>query len=175
MKKRGDKSPHAFPLRKKSRGQMKLSFNMIFSLILIVVFLGFGIFAITKFLGMQKATQILNFKTNLQEDVDEIWRSSKGSQEISYTLPSSIKEVCFVDFSKTIREEYGDLTRVNNGFENLAFFPVGSGDGNDATKINHINLEQITLERNPYCVQVKKGKVSMTLSKNYGDALVLIS
>ncbi len=128
-----------------------------------------------KFLDMQKATQIVQFKTALQEDIDKIWKSSKASQEVSYILPNSIKQVCFVNFSKGLDEAHKDLARVYTGYENMAFFPVGSGKGNDATKIKDIDIESITSERNPYCIPVKKGKVSMKLSKADGDASVKIS
>lgn len=159
----------------KKQGQIQLSFNMIFSIILIIVFLGFGIFAIMKFLGMQKATLILEFKTDLQEDVNNIWKSSKASQKVSYSLPESIKEVCFFDYNEDLTEKYRDISLLIQGEENMAFFPIGSGDGNDVTKINHLDISKIISEQNPYCIEVNKGKISMTLSKNYEDALVFIS
>jgi len=39
------------------RGQLKLSFGMIFSIILIIVFLGFAFFGIQKFMDYQKSIQ----------------------------------------------------------------------------------------------------------------------
>lgn len=157
----------------RGRGQMKLSFGMIFSILLIIVFLGFGIFAIIKLLGMQDATQILNFKTDLQEDVDTIWKSSKGSQEVSYSLPEAIEEVCFF-YGEDLENKYDDFVLLRMGSENMGFYPFGSAEGNDVTRINNIDIEEMTFDRNPKCFQVNKGKVSMTLSKDYGDALVSI-
>ena len=154
---------------------MQLSFGMIFSIILIVAFLVFAIFAITKFIGMGEDVKLLDFKTGLQEDVDKMWKGGQGSQELEYFLPNKIKEVCIVDFdSRFSSEKYSDFQRVYYGEENLAFYPVGSADGLDSTKIKNLDVEKITLERNPKCFVVENGKVKIILSKKFEDTLVLM-
>ena len=65
------------------RGQMKLSFCMIFSIILILAFLAFTVYAIRKFLGIQTSVQIGKFGDDLQTDVDKMWRGSQGSEVCS--------------------------------------------------------------------------------------------
>ena len=79
---------------------MKLSFGMIFSIILIVVFLFFTFFAVKKFLEIPRSVQIGKFKEGLQEDIDSIWRGSQGYQEVSYNLPKKIEKV----YSKEIKD-----------------------------------------------------------------------
>ena len=154
---------------------MQLSFGMIFSIILIVAFLAFAIFAITSFVNTGEDLKLLDFKTGLQEGVDKLWKGGQGSQELEYFLPNDVQEVCIVDFdSRFSSEKYSDFQRVFYGEENLAFYPVGSADGLDSTKINHIDVEKITLERNPKCFVVENGKVKITLSKNFEDTLVLM-
>ena len=71
-------------------------------------------------------------------------------------------------------DKYRDFRLIYFGEENLAFYPVGSAKGLDATKISHINVEKIIEYRNPKCFVVEKGKVKITISKNFGDSLVVL-
>lgn len=133
---------------------MKLSFGMIFSIILIIIFISFAFFAIKKFIGIQDAMKIGQFGDQLQSDVDKLWRGSQGSQEVEYFVPSKIESVCFVD------DEY----------ENLVFHSESFIEGK---KIEHIDIEKIT-EDGDFCIDVVKGKIKMTVKKNYEEALVTI-
>ncbi len=137
------------------RGQMKLSFGMIFSIILIVIFIAFAFYAIKTFLGIQDEMKIGQFVNGLQSDVDKMWKGSQGSQEVEYLLPSKIESVCFKD------DEY----------ENLIF---RSDDFIGGKEIKHINITKITEAENPFCIENVKGKVKMIIKKDYGEALVEI-
>ena len=139
----------------KKRGQMKISFGMIFSIILIIIFVSFAFFAVKKFMGIQDAMKIGQFGDRLQSDIDKLWRGSQGSQEVEYFLPSKIESVCFVD------DEY----------ENLVFHSESFIEGK---KIDNIDIEKIT-EEGDFCIDVIKGKIKMTIKKDYGEALVIIS
>ena len=139
----------------KKRGQMKISFGMIFSIILIIIFVSFAFFAVKKFMGIQDAMKIGQFGDSLQSDVNQLWRGSQGSQEVEYFLPSKIESVCFVD------DEY----------ENLVFHSESFIEGK---KIDNIDIEKIT-EEGDFCIDVIKGKIKMTIKKDYGEALVIIS
>ena len=144
---------------KEERGQMQLSFGMIFSIILIILFVAFAFFAINKFLGLQRIAQVGQFVDGLQTDVDKIWKGSQGSQEVQYFLPKKIKKVCFTD------DEYG----------NLFFDPLGSSEGMDSIEIKHIDIEKITGNEDPFCIENIDGKVKMTVKKSFGEALVIIT
>ncbi len=137
-------------------GQMKLSFGMIFSIILIVIFIAFAFYAIRIFLGIQDEMKIEQFGHGLQTDVDKMWKSSHGSQEVEYLLPSKIESVCFAD------DEYQNLIFHSEEF-------VGG------KKIQHIDIEKITEDENPFCVENIKGKIKMIIKKDYGEALVTIT
>ena len=63
---------------------MRLSFGMIFSIILIVIFLAFSVYAIKKFLGIQKTAQVSEFLNNIQTNINQMWRGSEGSVEREY-------------------------------------------------------------------------------------------
>ncbi len=140
----------------KKSGQLHLSFGMIFSVILIIVFLSFGFYAITKFIDFQRTIQIEKFLSDFQNDVNKMWKGVQGSQEVTYSLPTKITSVCFED----------------DDFQNLAFTSkeIIKGD-----KIENIYIEKITENENPYCIQNTKGKISLTIVKDYGETLVRIT
>lgn len=141
------------------RGQMRLSFGMIFSIILMIIFIAFAFFAINKFLGMQRIAQVGQFTDGLQTDVDKMWKGSQGSREVEYSLPKKIKEVCFRD------DEYG----------NLFFYPLDSSEGFNSIEIKHIDIEKIIENENPFCIKNIDGKVKMIVKKSFGEELVMIT
>ena len=140
------------------KGQLKLSFGMIFSIILIIIFISFAFYAIQKFLGMQRAIQVGQFIDDLQSDVDKLWKGVQGSQEVEYTLPKKIKRICFKD------DEY----------ENMFFYPEGSFEGFNSIEIKHIDIKKITKEKNPFCIENTNGKIKIIIKKDYGEELVTL-
>jgi len=63
------------------KAQLKLSFGMIFSIILIVIFIASAFYAVQKFIGVQNIIQVEKFANDFQNDIDKIWRGSQGNQE----------------------------------------------------------------------------------------------
>jgi len=170
---------------KRGKGQMELSFGMIFSIILIIIFLAFAFWAIEQFLNTGKSTQIVKFKNDLQTDVDRIWKGDIGSwtPESGYSLPKQIKYVCFMNFSDSNgargnnKDLYSDLLQASNSgnFVNTVFYPYGSGAGLDYFELKHIDLNKMTVDDNPYCIQNNNGVVKLTVKKDsYTDTLVTI-
>ncbi len=135
---------------------MKLSFGMIFSIILIIIFIAFSFYGIKKFLEFQDTVKIEQFVNGLQSDVNKMWQSSGGgSTKVDYLLPLKIQDVCFKD----------------DDYENLIFHSDKFAGGG---KIEHINISKIT-EDGDFCVENIKGKVKIIIEKNYGDSLVTIT
>lgn len=160
-------------------GQMKLSFGMIFSIILMVVFMAFAFYAIQKFLELQNSIQVAKFSRDLQEDIDKMWKGSQGVQQQEYFLPSKIKYACIIDYSgpnEIGRYEnfYNELNQFYSENENLFFYPPGSAQGFDAKWIKHIDLEKITNAENPFCFENIKGKTKIIIKKEFGEALVTL-
>ena len=148
------------------KGDLNISFGMIFSIILIVAFLAFAFYAIKTFLGVQKTAQAAIFRDDLQKDIDEIWKSPQGTQKMSYILPSKIEKVCF----------------KNSELENLFFLPKNSVEGLEPKNINHIDLSRITSsenapleERNTFCIETISGKIELILKKELNEELVMIT
>ena len=147
--------------QKNKKGQLKLSFGMIFSIILIIFFLVFAFFGIREFLGVQETITTEQFKNNFQQDIDQMWRSSRGSTEKTYSLPKDITEVCFED----------------DDFENMRFVPFEFG----GELIEHIDMgKTLSLEVNPdvsqgrLCFENIDGRIKINLSKDFGENLVTI-
>jgi uncharacterized protein (UPF0333 family) len=138
------------------RGQFEMSFGMIFSIILIIIFIAFAFYAITKFLQLQDTIKISQFESNLQSDINKIWKSPEGSQNVEYLLPSQITAVCF----------------QNDSFQNLVFNSQNIIPG---TMINNIDIAGIIGSNKQFCVNNIQGKVDMVIKKDYGDALVTIT
>ncbi len=137
------------------RGAMELSFGMIFSIILIIFFIAITIYAIIKFLDFQNSIKISKFGSDLQSDIDKMWKGSQGSQEVKYSLPTKIESVCFVD----------------DDYQNLIFQSAKIIIGR---KIEHIDTANMTSTEEQYCIDNIKGKVEMVIKKDYGEALVTI-
>jgi hypothetical protein len=141
---------------KNKRGQMDISFGMIFSIILIIIFLVFGFYAIKKLIELQQTVQIETFLKDFQNDVDKMWKGVQGSQEVKYTLPTRITAVCF----------------QNDEFQNLKFVSSTLVIGK---QINNIDILNTIKEADSLCIPNVKGKTTMRLTKNYGETLVTIS
>ena len=161
-----------------SRGQMQISFGMIFSIILIVFFLAFAFFGIRAFLGVQGSGETAKFLNDFQSDVEKVWKSSQSSSENEeYTLPAEKSFACFVDFSSSARGSkgsiYNELKRASYGKENIVFYPLDF-EGTESAEIKYINLGTITENENPFCISNIDGKVKLRLTKGFEDSLVTI-
>lgn len=143
--------------RVNKRGQLDISFGMIFSIILIIIFIGFGVYAIIQFLNLQQSIQINTFLNNFQNDVNTMWKSAQGSQTVTYILPTKIKSVCFSNTDE---------------FENLKFTSAQIISGK---KIDNIDVAKITKDESPFCIENANGKISMTLVKNFWETLVTVT
>jgi len=134
------------------KGQMNLSFGMIFSIILIVFFIAFAFYGIKKFLEFQETIKIKQFLTDLQDDVDSVWRGSQASQPKEYSLTKKIEAVCFKD----------------DNYENLYFKSEKFIEGK---LIEHLNTESFSVSGD-LCFENTNGKINLILKKEFGKALV---
>ena len=163
----------------KKRGQLKLSFGMIFSIILIIIFIAFAFYAVQKFIDIQNSVQIGKFTSDFQNDIDKIWKGSQGLQKKEYFLPKKISFVCLADYFSNERGSnrnfYDELKLVYYENENLFFYPIGSGEGFGGKEIKHIDLIKTTETENPLCFKNIKGKISFTIKKDFNEALVTIT
>lgn len=139
------------------KGQLHISFGMIFSILMIIVFIGFAFFAIQKFLGIQSNVQVNQFYDNLQTDINAVWNSAQSTQEKTYTMPSSISKICF----------------VSTGTDDMLVYDA-SGRPTQSKNIENINIAAMTAQ-GPLCFNSVGGKINMVLQKNFSDILVTIT
>lgn len=165
MNKRGTKNgkffeTFVFSLEKTNkRGAMELSFGMIFSIILIIIFIAFAIYGIGKFLNLQKDIQTKTFVNDLTFDIDKLWKS-QGSQPAEYSVPANVERVCFSEdeFEKDIDLEI-------RGKEFIQTYDI-----------KHAKIsEYFSKGSGGTCVSAENGKIKLQLEKSYGEVLVTIS
>ena len=136
---------------------MKLSFGMIFSIILIIVFLVVAFYAIQKFMGLQKSIVYNQFLEEFQSDVEKVWKGQGSSmvKDEGYLVPSKIISICFVD------DEFNNL-KVNYKNKFLE------------EKINHLDMDKILRGKQEVCINTEESKIKMILQKDHSEPLVTI-
>lgn len=161
------------------RGQVNISFGMIFSVILIVFFLVFAFYAINTFLGFTDNAKAGKFYTDFQSDISNVWSNSVfSSQNFNYSVPSYVNLVCIADFNSEGRGSnsaiYTELKTAYTGKENIVFYPV-KFTGYESKELNYLNMSAIVSQENPFCINASNGQVSLVLKKDYGQALVTVT
>ncbi|HTY43957.1 MAG TPA: hypothetical protein VMC80_01830 [Patescibacteria group bacterium] len=136
------------------RASIELSFGMIFSIILVIAFLAVAFYAVKKFLDFQNDLKIEQFKDNLQKDIDDLYTSPEGNYSVTYSLPAKVQAVCFRD----------------DAYDNLVFKP----DTISGKLINHIDIGKTLAGNTNLCYNNANGKISILMSKDYGDNLVTL-
>lgn len=154
---------------KDKRGDISLSFTMIFSVIVIIAIIAVAIYAISGFLKVQRCSQVGIFYSDFQKAADRAWASEYVSDYFEGNLPNGIEKVCFGNLSlSTASAEYEDLARYRFSDSNLFLYPPTKACISPHIKINHIDANKPL-----YCVSVS-GKVKIPLKKEIGEALVRI-
>jgi len=140
------------------RGQLEISFGMIFSIILVIVFIAFGIYGIIKLISLQSDAIINRFLSDFQEDVNSIWKSQLySSDNYTYNLPSNVNKLCFKD--KT---------------DNIFLYSEDSPIELKSYKINYLDLSSILNGKKEQCFDSYKSKVTFSIEKIEGNPLVII-
>lgn len=161
---------------KRAQSIMGLPFGLIFSIILIVVFIVFAFIAVKHFLSIGDCTSVGQFYTDFQKKINEAWTSQISSFEYKIDLPSGVKKICFANLSESVKganakEDYDEIERFSVYEANTFIVPVGKACDMPYKLINHINLEEITKTRNPYCISVSQ---KVQIKKDIYDKFVLI-
>jgi len=134
---------------KQKKGQMKISFGMIFSIILIIAFLGFAFFAIQKFFSFQGSVTKAKFYENLNQDVAKVYTSTKSTLPVNYIVPRGTSQVCF------------KVDPVYNVY-------IYTDKPTPGEFVKNLNITR------DFCVRAEKQKVNFTLEKNYSESLVRV-
>ena len=159
----------------------EMSFSVIFSIIIIVFILVVAGISINHFLGLKKCTQMGLFIEDIQKNIDTAWNSQKFTDESSYTLPSNLDYVCFANLSNSLKggnlesEVYSDISIYQFANGNMFFYPREKACNMPYTNVKHIDINEITKSRNPYCIPIESGKITIKIEKGFNEGLVRLS
>ena len=162
---------------------MGMPFQMIFSLILIAVFIFAAIKGVNYFIGTSEHAKINTFIVELGSKVENAYLATGDiSQNYEFSLPSRINAVCFANpplsknmlSSKNITAcsefEYY-LTAFNSKNMNMFFCPPKKAADVDApiyARIDCKGKDCLDFE-SPYCIRNTNGKIKINLEKNLGE------
>lgn len=159
----------------RKRGQLQISFGMIFSIILIIAIVGVSIYVISYFMSLRSCTTIGFFYDDIQDRVDKAWASTKAQEIFEADLPRGIEKVCFGSFDIPHRDEdseaFESLKRYANHNKNLFLYPNQGDCGADlrSYKLEHATSDEF------FCSEVDGGEVTFKISKTSTDSLVKLS
>lgn len=147
------------------QGQMKLSFGMIFSIILIIAFIAFAVYGISYFLDLKDSAQVGTFTDDFQSDLEEKWRASEVGTSHSYNLPSEYTEICIHDLDESDGDYNLGLSTEDSQFQDEETYTIECGQGTDCMNV----------ENSPDCTEIESGEFSLSFQKSSGDAQVTVS
>jgi len=162
-------------MKKKKRGQIQLSFGMIFSIIIIIATVAIGFYVITYFLNLSSCTKVGLFWDSLNGEVDKAWNSDIVQTLFKGDVPSGITNVCFGNFSQgqkiadADKEFFTELKDYAATERNAYLYPPGK-----ACDIAFYSLKHARTD-NFFCVPSKSGVINVKLSKTSSEALAKLS
>ncbi len=163
------------------RGQqiLGLSFGVIFSIFLIIFFIVIAFIVIKNFLQVQNCTRIGLFLEKFKADVKKTWNSQIDSHVFRGDLPSKIEYVCFVDITESVEGEFDYMENTVSLYKdkdvNLFFYPFSSACEMPFHNIPHLDIDFIiAFNENPFCIEVNKGTIFITVEKDLNEPLVNI-
>jgi type II secretory pathway pseudopilin PulG len=157
------------------KGQIQLSFGMIFSVIIIAIVLFVAVYVLMNFIKTRDCVQLGTFNQNLVNEIQRAYNSQGQSLTFQGSLPAKITSVCFgnlegpsaqVDKSK---QQYFKARSMTS--KNLFFYPSLESCSNN---INAYLLEHIQLSEF-FCISSSAGKVELRISKEPLEAFVELS
>jgi hypothetical protein len=185
-------------LEKSKRGSIEMSFQFIFSIILVAVVLFVGFYVIKMFLDRAEQLKFLDFTSRLKSDqgVWGVWTQEEASQVFSAQVNSKIKYICFANIGSNYQDPNipelkglcNNLSRMYPGKSyNLFFYPFGVAEkyhSSSAASVycnadNEPMKKCIEIPKTPVCIKARtvegQWKIKMRLSKQTQTSLVEIS
>lgn len=158
----------------KKRGVFEISFGMIFSIIIIIAIISVAFYVLTKFMGVSKCTQVGLFYDDLKTYTEKAWQAQIHKDTFTGSLPSSIKLVCFGNFTQSPQSKYSavfnDLQEHQGRDKNVFLYPIPQecDFSLSALKLAHVKTS------NFFCVPVKNNKMQISSEKGEFDSLVTL-
>lgn len=166
--------------KKAQGGVFGMSFSMIFSIILIVFFIIVAFIAINFFMKTQRCSQIKLTLDEFNNDINQAFNSESSVVPENYSVPATIEYFCFVNLSanvfnaNNIDQEIWDYIHnsetVNDLKNNLYIYSPDKTQCLKWAKIKRLSFS----EKNPNCIKVVNGKLSLTLERKYTESLIFV-
>lgn len=157
------------------KGDISLSFNMIFSIIIIISILGIAFYTISYFMNLSRCTQVSLFYEDFQDRIDAAWNSQITSDQFSAKLPSGIESACFGDLNSpglaANTKEYNDLKIYAVYEANMFLYPSSKTCDIPYKKIEHVDISELG---GFTCIPLVDNTFKIDLEKGAQDALVRI-
>lgn len=167
---------------KNKRGQiLGLPFQLIFSIILIVVFIYVAVIAIKSILQTGEQLKAANFVSDFRNDLEKSMATTESSVTQKYSLPSGIKYLCFTPNANGMKVNstyFPELAnyKLQQG-KYVFFYPPSYSEKTKIPAYAKVDCENSCLQlagKNPYCIAVNNGIASITIIKEIGNPYVTI-
>ena len=165
------------------RGDIQMSFGMIFSIIIIAATIAVAIYAITLFMNSTEKIKYGTITKDIEEQAKQLRQAEGGSKAITLDAPRNVEELCFVDLSKNSQNaQFLEFKDYDSSKEmNFFFYPIGEAEKLDADSGRKLNcgtennyIDCFVFARNPLCIPVEGGRVKIRLT-NPGNGYINIS
>lgn len=167
-----------FKSKRSQGGVFGLSFGMIFSIILMAIFVVVAFIGIRYFLDFKTCSDVGFFFSELQNKIDVAWHADSYIGYYNATLPSGVQYVCFMDLkspsknANTIEESIYEDTLHNEYKSDLNTYLYAPGKN---FCVNSKTTKNIDLTaKNPICIPVIKNKISIKIERKFDSPLVFV-
>jgi hypothetical protein len=153
------------------KGQLELSFGMIFSLIIILATIGTAAYFIISFVKTGSCADLQLSYASLQDSIDDVWGAALGEKTVDLRMPRGVTSLCFGDARATGNATFRELIDpyLIEGYGLYALPPTKACDGELASK----QLTKVTGDF--FCVPVRNNKVTIRASKaSVGERMVTL-
>ena len=161
-------------LDKRAQETMGMPFGLIFTIMLIVLFIVIAFIVIKHFVSIGDCAKVGLFYNNFQTKVNEALESQSFSNvTFAVSLPSGVKKVCFGNLTAEITNpaDFDAIHFYQFQDANMFLSPPEQACDMPYKLIKYINITRITSSSNPYCVDVSKG---LQIKKDFYDKRVII-
>ena len=154
------------------RGQLQISFGVIFSIIVIIFTLAVAGYIIIKFYDLGVSVSCKTYYQDLQEKIDKAWASQGEVRDVfSKGEPSGVKSICFGNMSQLSNaedsDEFEDFKFYAKVDSDMFFSPRSVCDSGTFTyDLKHAKTDSF------FCVNAGEG---VKLTKGEFDSVVKLS
>ena len=162
---------------------MGVPFQLIFSLIIIVVVIVFGFMAIKMFLGRADQAKFGTTFLEIRDEIDNAYSRAGGtSKNITVDAPKNIEAICFVNKTAACNDARAGTTDFCNLVPeytgNVFYYPIGIAEEHDSQSDHLLNCQNrscfiVPANKNPQCFWAnKERKIEIRIIKEIGEPFV---